>query len=370
MQLQPGDCSILRPINHDLLCMANEDLLQFVPIHFSYLCKGHDRRATPGGMPVMKSRSLLVGAVTIGSVVVASTFALLLMRRGLKYTPPPENARIVEETVRVFRDLSYVQADDINALIEVFDTAPVYSVPPDREQPDREQNELDSPTRASLARTISEWISARSSGDAEVYGAWMRSRGYIPAPLTPTDRRLYGKRFQLRTGREITLDDAPLDIFVAAFQHEMSDSREPGPTTAIAVGSSAIEVQTVRIDQASTISDAFTPILMDLVASSNLPEDMTTVRWQDGLERLHWYFYLASSAGASHWMPPVSLNDVINRDGGAMIARVLFMQHTIRKKMIPTIVTLYFDPDSEAWHIDSVEYEFMSIDGITGGPEY
>jgi hypothetical protein len=251
-------------------------------------------------------------------------------------------------------------------LTEAFTFVPVYSVR--SSQP----SELDTSSRASFAETISGWLVARASGDADVYAAWMRSRGYTPAPFVANDRRLFGRRFQLRVGREITLDDTPWDVFKAAFEHEMSGAREPGPTTAISTGPQAIEVQTVRSDRvdALTREDPFTPLLVELVESSELPEDLTKIRWEDGLGRLHWYFGVASSAGALHWAPPVSLAEVIDRDGSALIARALFMQRTSKKRMIPTIMTMYHDPMSGDWHFNSITYTFLTMDAITGGPEY
>ena len=297
-----------------------------------------------------------LAAMAIGAL---SVVAALHLRHRLLWKPPQNVVRIYEETQRHYLSAPTAQVVDQAAVITAFESAHTMAIGDDS---------LTDSERTELCSTLAQFLTHRAGADARAYADWMRARGYTPKPLDAIDPVFFG-RYRLATGHDPTDGTSPEEVFRVAFEAELRNPSEAGPPVAIATGANATEIQLATIEKADALGNAFDPILYELAQSVSFPEDPSSLHWSPDLGRIQWYIG-DSSAGVSHWAAPISLDEIIQRDGFARVARLLFVQRTRNGLMIPTISTSYYDPRTGAWHIMGVVYVNIDPNGHRGGPEF
>jgi hypothetical protein len=189
-----------------------------------------------------------------------------------------------------------------------------------------------------------------SGGDAASYIAWRSSRGEglvedfeainrfplsviceargLPASLA-TEAAGEGQRGVER-------------VFTAAFE-----ASRPGgaisPPQRVAVGEGCFVVSLHRGTSMSSAYDQ--PVVTDRIPES---------AWLGMM-----------SATLPRWfVPPVTLEDLIQRDGSVMTALVAFIIEDASRRRRPMMLACFFDPASGAWHVFMVSYQNDLLDYI------
>jgi len=328
---------------------------------------------------MVSARTRTVAFVTI--LTVLSVVALLLFRtRTSNWTPPAGAAREAENTRATFRASPVARITEPAAVIAALGAGRSFSAV--HNTPDGDDIELveepDTLTEAqfdALRKTVSDFLAARASANAETYAEWMTNRDYT---LKPLDEEIDGKpglttrhpgyahRFKLAAGREISQADTPWTVFRDAFEGECR--RHNTTPTGISTGPGAVEIwlATAVGTGGAPVYDILTPFQPVFFARAETLADEpdAPMYWADGQQYDGW----------PHWKPPVSVEEVLDRDGSVQIARIHFIIRNDRDVVLPADMILFYDPRSGMWHLPdrraAFEYANTYAIPLYAGPEF
>jgi hypothetical protein len=87
-----------------------------------------------------------------------------------------------------------------------------------------------------------------------------------------------------------------------------------------------------------------------------------TLQRFDGSET---YLGFATFGDMAHWRAPSLLRDVLRRHGEALICDLMLGMKSRRGDVVPTILSMYYDPDSKRWFFSQVSYSnFIARAGV------
>ena len=282
-------------------------------------------------MPV-KSNQIMLITVGLGSVIL--TGALLYRNRPQPNTPHPIELRAAEDISRAIQSAPAITPDSPDSLIGAISSFNFAG-----------EDTVTLPVQSALFETLAAIISHRVQGDAGMYADWMRSRDYTLKDRIQRDRWT-PLAFKFYTGRDLKESDSTWDIYTALYEGQYNALGGVAKPTGIAAGpEGAGEIQFGIQQDVGPIEAAF--------RNSPMP-----IRWFAG----------DIISGRQHWTPPVSLDQVVQRDGQALCARVLVGFRTVNDIPLPTEIDLYFDPALNRWHLAQMMYR--NTYKVRFGPEF
>lgn len=299
----------------------------------------------PAADPIMRKHTLLIAAV---SIVVVSTAAIFLMRRGLQWTPPADLEQLAAQTSDQYKGSHTVPTADTDRVATVLAAAPVTPIPGGDALPDI--------ARSSLDVHIAKFLELRALADAEKYADWMRSQGavLIEHPPSGPSGPMLGHRFKQFLGRERTPEDTPWDVFRLLFEAEC---RRYGPAAIVSRPDSA-EYLTGSFTAGSiqSFNEAiFNGIAVERLLSSGMTDLSAAQEWTHELAKLHWYMG-QTYVGISHWAPKRTPEDILTRDGMLHYVEAHIVTHSKSGDILPTVIYMYYDAADNLWIIDSMHY--------------
>ena len=329
-------------------------------------------------MAARKAYHIAIAAVIVG----LSTLAVLLLRdrADTEWRPSAESAREATELIERFRGASHAPVSDRETIIAAFEAAPYFDGT--RYSPDGDAIETDSPTGTptpeqarALWRTVSEYLSVRAEADPLVYAEWMKNRGYSLRPLDAdldgiagvnSTHQGYLRRFRITTGREITPEDSPWTIFRDAFAGEARVLKTT--PVALSTDSDAFEIWygVAEDSDGAPTYEIQTPSLSVFYAKARAINESTdtTTHWVSGIQHNGW----------PHWSPPVSIEELLQRHGRIITARVHYVIHTNNNSILPTAMIFFLDPANGVWHIPDRRSSFVYVNTYSiplgTGPEF
>lgn len=186
--------------------------------------------------------------------------------------------------------------------------------------------------RAAFADTIATWISYRAMLDSDGFAGWMRSRGCTLAIESMPDEQL--RRILRRSIRE------------ARYEHYVGAPMPPTMT--------AEEYHAAMFTATLKYADElFRPIA--IAGGDGVSHFFTRVRSAEGPAYESWngmelWKSSTTGGGEPHWLPPASLQDVIDRDDGALFGTALLGVLGGNQRWHSLLVHLYWDPEQSLWH--------------------
>ncbi len=186
--------------------------------------------------------------------------------------------------------------------------------------------------RAAFAHTIATWIGYRATLDAEGFAEWMRSRGCTLAIESVPDEEL--RRILRRSIRE------------ARYEHYVGAPMPPDLT--------AEEYHAAMFSATlKYANDLFRPVA--IAADDGASHFFTRVRSAEGPAYESWagmelWRSSTTGGGEPHWLPPASLQNVIDRDGSALFGTALLGVLGGNQRWHSLLIHLYWDPERSLWH--------------------
>ena len=188
--------------------------------------------------------------------------------------------------------------------------------------------------RSRLYYTIAKWISFRAAIDPDGFARWMRSRGCtLFQEIETADDAL---PYDVRAGRRAefyefyTGQNIPPDLSAVAY-HDLIFAQ-----SLKCLGKEALRPVSVVLGRGLAI----------VIRRNDSRESVLPLKRWDGAEL---WIGNAAGGGTQLWKPPVSFEELLARDSGALTAVVLLTTRSRHGAYVPLSLTLYYDPPSQEW---------------------
>lgn len=322
-------------------------------------------------MTVRRKRLFIGGGAAI---LVGAFIVILAISRSTSQarSPTEELDGVLRESNDHLAEMVNVPAQDGPALVQFFRSAPALLDAQVEEAAAAGAPALTDAARDALHQTLVDFVRLRAQADAEAYTAWMRARGAALRPLREAEGlpKFKQRMFSIHAGREQTPDDTPWTMFRDAFEGDLAHGRA-GVTRpkSVAAGEHAAKVLIGVMREPGDISHAFVQVMSDLLVSTPFPEDMQRFEWSEEWAPLIWWMG-QGHPGRSYWRPATDLEQVIERDGRALVVEAHLALVTEAGDALPTRIFLYYDPQANRWHIDGVSYVNTYAVTLGAGPAY
>jgi len=319
----------------------------------------------------MNKRILL--SVSVAALLAAGVAVLVLSHQGAgEWSPPEELDRFSKDTSDHLAEMENVSAQDGPALVEFFRSAPALLDAQVEGAASTGEPVLTDAARDALHQTLADIVRLRAQADPEAYAAWMRARGASLRPLREAEElpKFKQRMFAIHAGREQTPDDTPWTMFRDAFEGDLVHGRA-GATRpkSVAAGEHAAKVLFGVVRESEDINDAFVQMMNDLLVSTPIPQDMQRLEWSEEWAPLVWWIG-QGHPGRSYWRPAIALEEVIERDGRALVAEAHLALVTEAGNALPLRVFLYHDPQTNRWQIDEMSYVNTYAVSLGAGPVF
>jgi len=254
---------------------------------------------------------------------------------GLQDLDAFEAARLIEEDLA---PQGTVQISDRQAFRAALEEVP-HGPPPGLPEPDALPPGVAAITpapevHARLLTILEEFLAHLSSADPEAYASWMRSRGHELSRDEELFERCAGA-WKYFTGEELPPDPDHDVLFDRLFSEQLMHADEQVRPVAFALADEGARVRYLRLGEQA-------------VGAS--PSDLF-IHTNDGIWR--WVGYVVMGA-RKHWAPPVSLDEVVQRDGYVDCALVSISVLGATGDWIPANIFVYYDPQGEDWHTEQI----------------
>lgn len=193
--------------------------------------------------------------------------------------------------------------------------------------------------RAALAAHIAEWLALRAAGDPDAYGDWRRSQGYRLRD-DDLDNDARAGSYEYYTGALPPEGIAPDQLFRVLWENSLS--RHLGALRPAHIA--APEMRFARCIEEVIEHDMF----------PNEPSDL-------------WWSGRSVAPSRRHWLPPITYEQVLERDGEALCAGVYVATRSAKGGWVTYKIYAYYDSAGGQWHIDYVAFSPLnrSTAGIT-----
>ncbi len=189
-----------------------------------------------------------------------------------------------------------------------------------RARPTPEQRRL-------LSRLIAEWLCLRSRADPREYSAWARGRGYSLRRDDPAEDG-FDESYEHFTKQPYSPAVNREELFSAIFAGTLGANN--GVIRPVEVGDVEVYFGYSKAQRGGDIEGDLLP--------DNPPD--------------RWWVGMGVFGSRRHWLPPVTLSDVVKRDGRALCAAVNMAVLGASGSWIIHRVYCYYDPRSNSWHIE------------------
>lgn len=277
----------------------------------------------------MRGKRITAGALLAIALSVAG--GLLFRNRPQQFVP--EEVALARAAQRQFAHLPRVPASDETAVAQAIADARPIPGQFDVVTPD-------DALRRSLAQTLAQWIRFRADMDPAGYSAWMRLRGCRLWLETTTD------------DDELPVYSMQLDTRSEQYAYFMGEPVPPGITPQrlhdVFFEKSLSCYGTQTILPSYLVSGDGAAAVYKRIGPGGSPTPLES--WE-GSEL---WFGLGTIGGYVQWRPPITLDEVIERDGDALTASVALATQSPRGGFAPLGITLYYDPDTKLWHFKNL----------------
>lgn len=280
---------------------------------------------------IMK-RSKVVGVLAVCGVVIVAVTLFIRSRTG-GYDIPREHVASTRAAHRWLAAGGVVPIADRDALVALIEGAEKVSNQDNYFQPTDEM-------KRSLAELMAMWLDLRARADAEGYAAWMQSRGYVYALRHPRGRDHYHMDDWSLSGswRRYSGEEPPEDL----------NQIDPERFFRLAfVGSLEAQRGMMRSEKVSRRMQIYFQEV-DAYRYDTRPTGLND--WPEG----DYYEGYSVSGDRPHWMPPISYEEILDRDERALVAMIFLGALSAQGDWAPMCVAWYYDPVGETWHIESV----------------
>jgi len=224
----------------------------------------------------------------------------------------------------------------LRAALERIPHGPPLGLPePDALSPDVAVVTPSPEVHARLLSLIERFFSHLSAADPDTYSSWMRSRGY-ELSRDPELLEGAGTAWERFTGEAAPPDLDHETLFNRFFPGALTYMDEQMRPVAISLADDTQRVRYLRLG-----------------AEAALGPSKATLFIHNWPEAQQWIGYSAKRT-VKHWVPPVSLADVVERDGYADCAFVSIGVFGAAGDWIPANIFAYYDSEGEDWHIDQI----------------